>query len=207
MWTSRIAVSLAAFVLLSAPPTQRQAAAQPGVSASRYYEPGTTWQKHQSGTSACAWSGREPDGALVYAWETDATCGRIVGAYGYDVNADGAMDLYVWPNPPSNCGAQIHIWQWTDRGHWTERVNGECIRLATGQLHFVYNYYTVVTGATCESALTFLRQRQRDAMTAFNAAAQDYNRNRLAVKALWHAVNKANLTLQACTNALAAGRR
>src|SRR5688572_21143191 len=152
MSTPRLAVSLAAFVLLSAPPTQRQAAAQPGVSASRYYEPGTTWQKHQSGTSACAWSGREPDGALVYAWETDATCGRIVGAYGYDVNADGAMDLYVWPNPPSNCGAQIHMWQWTDRGHWTEYISGDCILLTTGQHRFVYNYYSAANGVTCTSA-------------------------------------------------------
>ena len=206
MSTSTLAVAVAAFVAVAGPLTTPPIPAQ-YVAPGRYFEPGTTWEKHTDWGAGCVWSGREPDGAGVYGWETQSTCPGQIYAWGYDFDGDASVELYLWPRQIANCGVQIQAWQWVVNGQWTEYVTGSCVFSPTAnQWQFMYTYFSAANGTTCNAGLSFFDLRNRAAYTAFLTAQRTPGTNRLSIKWLWHNYNQTNLTLHACRAQLAGGR-
>lgn len=210
MSTSRITLALVGSVLLTGPlmPPPVAAQAVSFVTAAQLFEPGTPFTMHQDWGAVCVHAGREPDGALVYAWENQLECRGQAGVWGYDLDGDAMPEVHIWMLVGSDCGAQaIRAWQWSVKGQWSEYVTGECVYSETARQHqFVYNYFSAASGGTCQSALGFLKQRNDLEYTNFMQALPNYNTNRLAVKTAWHRYNQANVTFHACANQLASRR-
>jgi hypothetical protein len=197
-----ISVRLAPLILgLAATGIAARAAAfdPPQVTANHLYSSATTWSSGRAADGSCYWTGREPEGSLVYAW--DQTCQGNADVWGYDTNADGMVDAVLWlANIPQCGGMTIRRWQWYWQGYWTESVyiaqpspdgSGGC----------PLNAFVAANGTTCGAAAVPLKHRLDQQYRDF--IKQSASNNPLELKQAWHRYNQAVLTFHACRFQLA----
>src|SRR6202011_3147135 len=110
------------------------------------YQQGTGWQRSVAADGNCVWSGHQPDGSTVYAWETG--CSGTPNVWGYALTNPNQLDAVVWVAYVPACGATVaRGWQWYDNGHWAEYVG---IRNPNG---CAADYYSSASGG-CPATIT-----------------------------------------------------
>jgi hypothetical protein len=180
-------VGLAALVL----PAGAEAQGPP----QKMFDPGTAWQRAVGSDGNCVWSGREPDGATIYAWETG--CNGSPNVWGYALTNPNQLDAVVWlANIPACGGTVARAWQWFDNGNWSEYVG---IRNPSS---CALDYYSSRATAGCPATITGLSQR--NVQMYKNALPIMAGSDRLAQEKAWHAYNRTSLTFSVCQRQLAA---
>lgn len=159
------------------------------------FEDGASWQRSRNASGECVWVGREPGGSIVYGWESG--CNGVVGAWGYDLDGVGRVDVVVWIDFLPACGGRVaRAWQWYDNDRLAEYIASYPSACAT-------TYYSTPRGPqVCSAIAAQLKSRRDNAYLYFLRVASSPDR-RLRKKA-WHAYNRAELTLQTCQRQAAA---
>jgi hypothetical protein len=173
----------------------------PQLTASHLYSSGTLLSQGRAADGSCYWSGQEPEGSRVFAW--DSTCQGSPDVWGYDTNADGMLDAVIWlANLPQCGGVTIRRWQWYWQGSWSEGVymaqptpdgSGAC----------ALDSFVSANGATCDAALAAMKQRFDQYYQGFTEQMTNPHPQPLELKGAWHRYNQAALTLHACRLQLA----
>ena len=160
------------------------------------FQPGTSWQRSVAADGNCFWTGREPSGSTVYAWENG--CNGTPYVWGYALRNPSQLDAVVWTASVAACGGTVaRAWQWFDNGAWSEYVG---IRDANG---CAADYYSS-PGGGCPANITGFYQRSTAKYRASLQTLTANPANRAAQEVAWHDYNRANLTFAVCQRQLAA---